>query len=310
MTSLSETLPILNDAVPALPTKVDEVAKEAAAFEQSARTAVSDFQEKRQQAEALVDQVRQALQGLHEQAASEQQGLEAALHSLDQEVEQETQAVDQSVSDLHTAGYQAHAAFAGLQAEVTHAGEQTRTAHDDARTALEAFGQRVHSGQPELEGAVHEMTAALQSAQHAITEGQQLVEQGVTALREHMSSLMTSAHDRLQQTHHRLEELRADQEKVVSEALTAVETHRQEGEHDVSQRLDADVHQPVDSGLDSVVEALSTLGQKVTEQQHETEARREGLEQHLTAAGERIPVLQAGVDQVKQGAEKLGISWP
>jgi len=50
MTSLSETLPILNDAVPALPTKVDEVAKEAAAFEQSARTAVSDFQEKRRYA--------------------------------------------------------------------------------------------------------------------------------------------------------------------------------------------------------------------------------------------------------------------
>jgi hypothetical protein len=53
MTSLTETLPILDEAVPALPGKLEAVAKEGDAFHQAAGEAVAAFHQKRQAAESL-----------------------------------------------------------------------------------------------------------------------------------------------------------------------------------------------------------------------------------------------------------------
>ena len=310
MTSLSETLPILNEAVPALPTKVEQVARGAEAFETAAHTALADFHQKSQQAETVVEQLRAVLAALHDQAAGDEQRLQAAVQSLDGTVEQQTNAIDEGASELPVAGGDAHTAFGVLQAKLIEAGERTHTAQEEARVALDALGQRAQSSQPEMEGAVHELTAALQSAHQAIAEGQQLVEQGVTSFREHLATLLSSVQDHLQQTHRRLEDLRGEQETVVSEALTELETQRQDIEHEVIQRLDTELRQALDGELDGAMDALGELGQQVTQLHEETELRRADLAQQMTAVGERIPVLQGGVEQVKEAAKRLGIPWP
>ncbi len=310
MTSLTETLPILDDAVPALPGKVEAVAKEADAFHQAAATTLATFHQRRQGAEALVEQVRQALAALHDQATGEQGEVETAVQSLQQSTEQETQGIDDGEQELTTAGEQAVTAFGALESQLVQGADRTRNAHEEARTALDALGQQAHSSQPELEAAADEMTAAVHSAQQAITEGQTLVAEGVTSLTGAMTRLLGEAQQRLTETYHRLDELRSEQEKAVSEALSALETGREKVEQEVTSRLDGDVKQAVDPELDSVFEALSEMGQQVLHLQGDTESRRESFEKELAELEERIPPLKGGVDQVQHAAKTLGVDWP
>jgi chromosome segregation ATPase len=295
MTSLSETLPILDQEVPALPTKVEAVAKEADAFDQAAHEALAAFEQKRQEAEALVDQVRQALTALHDQASEEQQRVEESVKALHQAAADAAQAVDAEAGELEGAGDQAATAFGDLETHLVQAGERTHAAQEEAHHALEALQQQAHTSQPELEGAVDEMTAAVHAAQQAVTDGHQRVAEAVA---------------RLGQTHQHLEELRDEQEKAVGEALSALETRRQQVEHDVTHHLDDALKQAVAPELDQVVDALADAGHKVMQLQTDTESKRTALEETLHEVAARVPPLQGGADQVKQTARTLGIAWP
>jgi len=310
MTSLSETLPILDQEVPALPTKVEAVAKEADAFDQAAHEALAAFEQKRQEAEALVDQVRQALAALHDQASEEQQRVEESVRALHTAAAEAAQAVDTEAGELEGAGDQAATAFGELETHLVQAGERTHAAQEEAHHALEALQQQAHTSQPELEGAVDEMTAAVHAAQQAVTDGHQRVNDGVTALKDALHHLLAEAVARLGQTHQHLEELRDEQEKAVGEALSTLETRRQQVEHDVTHHLDDALKQALAPELDQVVDALAETGHKVMQLQTDTESRRTALEETLHEVAARVPPLQGGADQVKQTARTLGIAWP
>src|SRR4026209_1664821 len=107
MTSLTETLPILDEAVPALPGKLEAVAKEGDAFHQAAADAVAAFHQKREMADALVDQVKQALEALRDQARENEKQVEAASTALTTAVDEEMQEIDQVEGTLHTEGTEA-----------------------------------------------------------------------------------------------------------------------------------------------------------------------------------------------------------
>ena len=61
MTTLHETLPILEAAVPAVPGKIEAVGQEAEAFQKSVRDLLENLGEKEEQARGLLDRVRTAL---------------------------------------------------------------------------------------------------------------------------------------------------------------------------------------------------------------------------------------------------------
>src|SRR5262245_40167863 len=168
MTSLTETLPQLDRAVPALPTRMEAVAKEADAFDQAAHEALASLEQKRTQAGELVDKVRQALTDLHDQAVAEKQALEESAHAVHQSAAQATHQIDAGVGELEGSGEHAATAFGALETHLVQAGDRTRTAHGEARHALDALQQQAHSSQPELEGAVTEMTAAVHAVQQAV----------------------------------------------------------------------------------------------------------------------------------------------
>ena len=60
MTTLHETLPILEAAVPAVPGKIEAVAQEAEAFETSVRELLENLGEKEEQARGLLERVLDA----------------------------------------------------------------------------------------------------------------------------------------------------------------------------------------------------------------------------------------------------------
>lgn len=310
MTSLTETLPILDQAVPALPDKVQAVARESDEFHQAAQEALAAFRQKRGQAEALVEQVRQALEALLDQASHEQQRVETATLALQQAAEEEARGVEDAADELHREGEQTVTAFGGLESQLVQAGDRTRAAHQEAHVALDALGEEARTSQPEIERAVDEMTAAVASAQQVITEGQTLVAEGVSALKDATARLLADAQERLGRTYQHLDELRAEQEKAVTEAISTLATERQQLEQELGQRLDTEVEQALDPELEAVEGALGEMGRQVLELQADTEARREDLDEQLKAVAERIPPLQGGAQQVKQAADQVGIAWP
>lgn len=310
MTSLQETLPILDEAVPALPEKLKTVATAAEEFERVARTTVAALHEKRELAEALVEQVRDVLTALDEQLASEQQAVEAASQSLQQAAEEEAQAIDQAVDEMETEGNEAEASFSALQGELVQAGERTRAAHEEAKTALDELGQQARTSPTELEGAVDEMTAAVEAVEKSVTDGQTLLAQGAAALTALMTRLVAEAQARLGQTAQRLEDLRQEQETTVVDALSKLETQRQQLEQELDQRLDTEIEKAVDAELEAVVDALGEMGSQVAQLQSDTENGREGLTTQLTEVGERVPPLQAAVTSVQETAQQINVPWP
>jgi chromosome segregation ATPase len=310
MTSLKETLAVLSQAVPALPGKVEAVAHESDALERVAREALADLDQKRAQADVLMDQVRHALEALRDRADEESQHVEHAAQALKDLTGQEAHTVDERSDNLQAGGDEVGHAFDALQSELVHAGDRAHAAHEEARSALHGLGEQAHSSQTELDGAVHQMTAAIASAQEAVREGQAQVAEGVSALSQTMSRLLGEAHTRVQQTRARLDELHSEQERAVNDALSELEGQRGQLEQELTRRVESELEQPLDHELEAVAGALVEMGQHVLKLHADCSARRENLEQQFAAVADRIPPLQSGVEQVKGAAAEVGIAWP
>ena len=120
----------------------------------------------------------------------------------------------------------------------------------------------------------------------------------------------SEAQARLTQTNQYLDEVRAEQEKAVGEALQEMETQREQLQQEIVQKLDATVKQALENELDAVADALSEAGQQVVQLESETEPLREELARQISEVEERVGPLEGGAAQVKTAAGKLGIAWP
>jgi chromosome segregation ATPase len=310
MTSLTETLPILDEAVPALPGKLEAVAREGDVFHQEAAKALALFHQKRQMAAQLVEQVTQTLDTLQARVREDEQRLQAEGSALAATADEETQEIDQLEVALQAEGEEAKAALGSLETQLEEGTDRMRAAHEAARTALDALGAEARSSQTELDAAVDEMTAAVKAAQQAVADGQALVQQGVAALKEAMDRLLGEAQDRLKQTHTYLDDVRDAQEKAVGEALREMENEREQLEQEVVQKLDAAVKQSLADELEAALDTFAETGQKVVRLESETELLREALAGEIAEVEERVPLLEAGADHVKTAARTLGIDWP
>jgi chromosome segregation ATPase len=310
MTSLNETLPLLNTAVPALPEKVEAVAHAGDALDDAARQAIAGFEHRHAEAATLMDQVRQALTALRGQAGEERQHVEDAAQALQEAADHEVHELDEGGQQLQTEADETGTAFESLQTALGHAGEETHAAHEEARSAVHHLDEQAASKQSELDSAVDAVTAAARSAEQAIREGQTLVTESVSALSAVLGKLLEAAKHRLEQTRTHLEELHAEQETAVGQALSELETHRGQIEQDLTGRLAHEVEEPLEHELEELTRAFSEAGQQVLQLQTDCTTHREQLEPPFaTIAGEVAP-LREGVEQVKRGADELGIAWP
>jgi cysteine sulfinate desulfinase/cysteine desulfurase-like protein len=75
-------------------------------------------------------------------------------------------------------------------------------------------------------------------------------------------------------------------------------------------RVQDELRQALDQQLSEVTNALSELGQAAIQAEEACESARQELQQQLGELAERIPVMQTGVEQVKQAATEVGIAWP
>jgi len=310
MTSLHETLPILDEAVPALPGKIEEVAKKGDAFHQAAQQALGAFRQRRAEAESLVEQVRQALEAMRDQATAQEQHLTGLSGALEPAVEEEVSGIRDGADELHTAGEQAVTAFDQLEGDLVRAGDRTESAHEDARADLD--GLTVHAGaaEQEVESATDAMVSAVGATRQAIEDGGELISQGVTTLKDAMLRLLADAQERLGQTYQHLDEARAEQERAVGEATSALDAERRRLQQEVQQRVEQEVQGALDPELEAAAAALAEMGQQVLKLRSATVSHREDLVEQLSAVADRIPPLQGGAEQVRRAADQVGIAWP
>jgi chromosome segregation ATPase len=310
MTSLHETLPILDLAVPALPGKVEAVSREAESFEKAAREAVAGFQEKRRRAEALTEQIRHALQALRDRAEEELRHVEEAGRAMAQSAEDEAGGIEEGASELEARSEQVDSAFSALESHLGQGAERTRAAHEEGRAALDKLGEGLATGCTTLEGAVDAVTAAVGHAQEAVTDARSQVAEGVAVLGDSLSRLLADARSRLDHTVAALDELRSEQEGVVRDVRADLEDGGGQMEQQIGARLQEGLANALSPELDALVGILDTTGQQVAQLEADGRTRRDQLDPQLAAVGERIEPLQTGVEQVKQAAARLGISWP
>jgi len=310
MTSLQETLPILDQAVPALPGKVEAVAREADTFEKAAREAIVGFQETRAAAEGLVEQVRHALEALRDQAASERQDVEEAARALRETAEREAQGVDEGAESLPPAADHARSAMEALESHLEQGADHTRSAHEEAQAALDALDDHTRTGQADLQHSAEQMTTAVGHVQEAITEGQAEVAKGVNTLAEAMTRMLERVQIRLERTFSRFDELRDEQSEDVADTLSGLVSRREQIDQKITARLQDGLSDSLDPEMEALVGAWNGMGTQVAQLDADCQARREELEPQFTAASERIEPLQGSVAQVKQAAEQVGIAWP
>jgi hypothetical protein len=309
MTSLNETLPILDEAVPALPARLEEVAKESDVFHQAAADAVAALQGRREQAQSFVAAVRQALESLQEQARSEEQRVAESARAVEQASEERLRELDQAEDRIETEGEDARAALGALESRLEAGTQRVGAAHEDARAALAGLGEEARTREPELQAAGDAVEQAFKGVQQAVDDGQQLVAQGVQAVKDAMERLLGETQARLAQTHAFLDDVRAEHETAVNRAVAEITADRARVSQEIAAALETGVDDALTAELDAVVSALAEAGQQVVQLEAETQSRREELADQVAEVESRIGPLQGGVQEVKVAADRLGIDW-
>jgi chromosome segregation ATPase len=310
MTSLHDTLPILDQAVPALPGKVQRVAAEAAAFETSARAALSVFEEKRAAGERLLDQVRAAVAALDAQAEGERGHVEEARRAVLDAAAEQARVIDDGAAALSPTAQQAVSAFTALTSALEEAGDRMRRAVGAARAALGELDDRTREGQADLEQAVDKAAAAFGHLQDRIAQGQADLVDGSGRLADSVRRMLARVETRLERTRARVEELRDDQGEDVSDTLSGLVGRCDELVRAVCTRMSSDVSAGLDPGTAGLATAWADAAAQVAQAGADCEAGREALEPRLTATDERVVPLDGAVAQVKQAAERVGLAWP
>src|SRR5262245_19541932 len=309
MTTLNDTLPILDEAVPALPAKVEEVARAGDAFVDAARTALAGIHEIREEAEERVSRVTAALESLRERAVDAAERLGAEARDLVTEVEREVADVEAEIGRIEDGGEGLIGAIETLEKLSTELRETVSDAHQEARTAVAEWGDASQEREAQLQAASGQMTGALSSLTQAATGSQSLVNEGVAALQDAMARLLLETQGRLQQTANTLDELAGEQET----AVTAIASDLSEGQREISQFMRESIENAWGQDLDPAVEAATTALEEVAMQwmdvEPETASRRERLEAHVKTAADSLPPIAAGLVQARIAAQKVGLEW-
>src|SRR5262245_10984569 len=139
MTSLHETLPLLERTVPTFADKLDGVAREAAQCEEAARTLVEDLQKKRARATELAAEAHRALVQLDTEAGGARASLASALAAAEASLERMTARLETAADAVGDGLSAAGAAINGLQAALTDASGRAASERTQSIATLEGL---------------------------------------------------------------------------------------------------------------------------------------------------------------------------
>jgi ABC-type transporter Mla subunit MlaD len=309
MTTLKETLPILDAAVPLIPGKVAEAEHEGQEFRQAVEDLLRLIEQQRAGAGQMLSRVKEALAVLQDAAAERQGQVVEGLQSVEATLAEALEGVEEGRDELSEGLDAAGSDIQALETHLGDGGQRTQSARDDAARAIDELKAEVHEGQTGLEGALHAATAAVDAVGGELEEAQGVLADAAAQLNATMAELLERARTRLGGTHDRLKGLQAELEASVTGAVSELASRKEQLLEDVRERLQDEVRQRLDAGLDTVAESLGQLGDAVAEATRTCQQDREEVEQRFEALRQRMPPLQDAVVCVKQAAEQVGVAW-
>jgi chromosome segregation ATPase len=310
MTSLFETLPILEKAVPTVPGKFEEAARDGQAYVQAVRAFVGRIEEKHHAVTELRHQVQNVLDALEHQASEEHGALDTALKALETALEQALTAIEHDEGEVKTALDTAGHALDALKTELTEAGTRTKTAEEHTATEFEQLAKELESDRAELDTAIHAVIAKAGELDTAIGQGRQAVTTAVHGLSEKMTHTLDEAKGQLGEAHTRVQAQLNQLEGEISAALGDLSQGKTKVLGELEQQVAAEVRQCLDTAVGTLVDAIGTLGTTIAAAHQACQTEREHIEPEVESLRDRFPPLQGAVGQVQVTCREVGAEWP
>jgi chromosome segregation ATPase len=310
MTSLFETLPLLEKALPTVPGKFEEAARDGQAYIQAVRGFLGDIEQKHHNLTELRQQVQTVLDALEEQATQEHTALDAALKTLDTAVDQTLASVQEDEGEVKTAVDASSTALDQLKADLTGAAARTRAAQQEATGEFEDLWKALESDRSELESAVQGVVAKAGELDTEITQGRAAVAQALTGLGDKMEQALEQARAQLGEARARVQSQLSQLEGELGEAVGELATGRGKVIDDLEKQVASDVRQKIDEAVGNLVEAIGSLGTGMIAALDACRTDREQVEPEVESLRGRFPPLLGAVTSVQQTCREVGADWP
>jgi ABC-type transporter Mla subunit MlaD len=310
MTSLHETLPILESAVPAIAPKVAAVGQDAEAFQQAVRDLLENVEEKEGQARELLTRVQAALDAVHDGAEQMNRSLGESLEAAEGAVDEALKALADGRGELRAALQSAGGAMDDLKTNVQDGGGRMEGAQKDAGQALDQLGPAIETERGELDGAIESVEAAVDAVEQALGQGRTTLTEAADELGTTLASLLGEVRERIAQAQTRLTSDKDVHDEALSEVVLDTTTRSEALARTLSEQVQAEVREVLTATMAEVSAGLGLLSEAVAQAEEGCRSAHEQLEEHFTELLARIPPLSTGVDQVRQAAATAGVAWP
>jgi chromosome segregation ATPase len=289
---LKQTMEKLQDVVPVLHPRLEELVQQADTLKQRAAALLEQFEEADVQGDGLFKEIDEELKGLQAMVATNREALVGALDQLESGVSE----LDDDIEE----------ARAALQQGT----EAARQAGESFREALEEVKQETEDARQALQSALDTAEDAAEAFQGQILAGQQAVDQTIDDLAEQIKQTQEAALEQLQGYLKAADELRQTFTDGLEGVLKDViqEPALQLAE-EMQQKIQNELKELVDGATGEVKEALGGLGEKVLGAKEGSASGRELVEPLFDKLDEFFDPIKSVIDGVRSAAETVGIDF-
>ncbi len=309
--SLAETLPFLDAAVPAVSGKVGAVVAQGEAYKKAVQEYLDRLDSKRAAIEKLKEQVVEALEALESTASDERPVLEGSFRELDDALDQARTALEQEEREARDGLEDVGRAMTELRGRLGEVEGRLGDAQEEVLGRLEGLRGGMASSQSSLGDFVDTAVDTGDGAETVLSDVRQAVEKGTGELAEQMQTFADKHVDaRLKETAERIEGLFGKHEDAVNGAAEALGEGCQGLAESTAKEIGQEI---VERGSDKTAkfgEAVLNLGTTHDKAQEAASSEREEGTEAAQGVEEWIEPLDGAVAEVKRAASVVGLDWP
>jgi uncharacterized phage infection (PIP) family protein YhgE len=311
MTSLHETLPLLDKAVPTFGPKLQAAADLAENAEDAARGLLEHLQEKKARASELLAAVTTAMGTLDAAAEGGADGLRTALTAMQSALAKAQQRLDDGADAVKDGLALTASALSALQDRVTEATSRDLSLRKDVGTALSDLSDELESGYATVEEAVGRSKAAADAVDTRIGEVESDLEDTAAAFETHLGEVRQRLRGTLAVWEARLLENAPSHQDALLKPIEVFETEGLDRINvELSLRVVDEAKTPMEAVLQQIELTRAAL-EKAAERMDETAGTRGGaVSLALATVDERTEPLKGGLEAVRRAAEQVGEPWP
>jgi chromosome segregation ATPase len=307
---LKQTMEKLQDVVPVLHPRLEELVQQADTLKQRAAALLEQFEEADVQGDGLFKEIDEELKGLQAMVATNREALVGALDQLESGVSELDDDIEEARAALQQGTEAAGAAMEDFRAQLEQGTEAARQAGESFREALEEVKQETEDARQALQSALDTAEDAAEAFQGQILAGQQAVDQTIDDLAEQIKQTQEAALEQLQGYLKAADELRQTFTDGLEGVLKDViqEPALQLAE-EMQQKIQNELKELVDGATGEVKEALGGLGEKILGAKEGSASGRELVEPLFDKLDEFFDPIKSVIDGVRSAAETVGIDF-